>query len=60
MTTFASSSVYVVVVVVLLLSVHGQTAMVMAEQSVNLTTLFLGRLRPTKQLTSTQCPLYMY
>ena len=30
------------------------TAMVMTGWSVNLTTLFLGRLRPTKRLTSTQ------
>ena len=30
--------------------------MVMSGRSVNLTTLFLGRLRPPKQLISTQCP----
>ena len=32
-----------------------QTAMVMSERSVNLTTLFLGRLRPSKRLTSIKC-----
>ena len=31
------------------------TATVMSGRSVNLTTLFLGRLRPPKQLTSTLC-----
>ena len=29
--------------------------MVMSGQSVNLTTIFLGRLRPPKRLTSTAC-----
>ena len=29
--------------------------MVMSGRSVNLTTLFLGRLRPPKRLTSTKC-----
>ena len=36
-----------VVVVVVLFYVHGK---VMSERSVNLTTLFLGRLRPPKRL----------
>ena len=31
--------------------------MVMSGRSVNLTTLFLGRLRPPKRLTSTSCTL---
>ena len=33
-----------------------QTAMVMIERSVNLTTLLLARLRPPRRLTSTMCP----
>ena len=42
--------------VVLLFYVHGlQTSKVMSGRSVNLTTLFLGRLRPPKRLTSTLC-----
>ena len=32
--------------------------MVMLRQSVNLTALFLGRLRPPKRLTSTSCTYY--
>ena len=31
--------------------------MVMSGRSVNLTTLFMGRLRPPKRLTSTSCTL---
>ena len=42
-----------VVVVVLLFYVHGKSGW-----SVNLTTLFLGRLRPPKQLTSTSCTFF--
>ena len=44
-----------VVVAVLLFNVHGKTSKVRPGQSVNLTTLFLGRVRPTKRLTSTSC-----
>ena len=32
--------------------------MVMSGRSVNLPTLFLGRLRPPKQLTSTSCTYF--
>ena len=32
--------------------------MVMSGRSVNLTTLFLGRLRPPKRLTSTSCTYF--
>ena len=42
-------------VVVLLFYVQGKQHQVMSGQSVNLTTLFLGRLRPHKWLTSTSC-----
>ena len=45
----------VVVVVVLLFYVHGKHHV---ETSVNLTTLFLGRLRPPKRLTSTSCTYF--
>ena len=34
------------------------TSKVMSGQSVNLTTLFLGRLRPPKRLTSTSCTYF--
>ena len=34
------------------------TSMVMSGRSVKLTTLFLGRLRPTKRLTSTSCTYF--
>ena len=34
------------------------TSMVMSGQSVNLPTLFLGRLRPPKRLTSTLCTYF--
>ena len=45
----------VVVVVVL----HPRlTSKVMSGRSVNLTTLFLGRLRPPKRLTSTSCTYF--
>ena len=40
-----------VVVVALLFYVHGKHLKVMSGRSVNLTTLFLGRLRPPKRLT---------
>ena len=41
------------IVVVLLFHVHGKhRSKVMSGRSVNLTTLFLGRLRPPKQLTN--------
>ena len=43
----------VVVVVALLFYVHGKHL-----RSVNLTTLFLGRLRPPKRLTSTSCTYF--
>ena len=42
-----------VVVVVLLFYVHGKPG-----RSVNVTTLFLGRLRPPKRLTSTSCTYF--
>ena len=42
-----------IVVVVLLFYVHGKHL-----RSVNLTTLFLGRLRPPKRLTSTSCTYF--
>ena len=48
----------VVVVVVLLFYVQGKTSKVMSGRSVNLTTLFLGRLRPPKRLTSTSCTYF--
>ena len=35
-----------------------QTSKVMSGRSVNLTTLFLGRLRPPKRLTSTSCTYF--
>ena len=44
---------YFVVVVVLLFYTK-----VMSGRSVNLTTLFLGRLRPPKRLTSTSCTYF--
>ena len=34
------------------------TSKVMSGRSVNLTTLFLGRLRPPKRLTSTLCTYF--
>ena len=34
------------------------TSKVMSGRSVNLTTLFLGRLRPPKRLTSTSCTYF--
>ena len=48
----------VVVVVALLFYVHGKHHKVMSGRSVNLTTLFLGRLRPPKRLTSTSCTYF--
>ena len=44
----------------LLFYVHGKhlTSKVMSGRSVNLTTLFLGRLRPPKRLTSTSCTYF--
>ena len=48
----------VVVVVALLFYVHGKISKVMSGRSVNLTTLFLGRLRPPKRLTSTSCTYF--
>ena len=52
--------VVVVVVVVLLFYVHGKhlRSKVISGRSVNLTTLFLGRLRPPKRLTSTSCTYF--
>ena len=35
-----------------------QTSKVMSGRSVNLTTLFLGRIRPPKRLTSTSCTYF--
>ena len=35
-----------------------ETSKVMSGRSVNLTTLFLGRLRPPKRLTSTSCTYF--
>ena len=35
-----------------------QTSKVMSGWSVNLTTLFMGRLRPPKRLTSTSCTYF--
>ena len=35
-----------------------QTSKVMSGRSVNLTTLFLGRLRPPKRVTSTSCTYF--
>ena len=46
-----------VIVVVVLFYIHGQ-AKVMPGRSVNLTTLFLGRLRSLKWLTSTSCTYF--
>ena len=45
-------------VVVLLFYVHGKHLKVMSGRSVNLTTLFLGRLRPRKRLTSSSCTYF--
>ena len=47
-----------VVVVPLLFYVHGKHHKVMSGRSVNLTTLFLGRLRPPKRLTNTSCTYF--
>ena len=44
--------------VALLFYVHGKHHKVMSGRSVNLTTLFLGRLRPPKRLTSTSCTYF--
>ena len=52
------SEMVVVVVVVLLIYVHDKHLKVMSGQSVNLTTLFLGRLRAPKRLTSTSCTYF--
>ena len=49
---------FVVVVVVLLFYVQGKQHQVMSGRSVNLTTLFLGWLRPHKWLTSTSCTYF--
>ena len=46
------------VVVVALFYVHGKTSKVMLGRSVNLSKLFLGRLRPPKRLTSTSCTYF--
>ena len=48
----------IVVAVDLLFYVHGKWSKVMSGRSVNLTTLFLGRLRPPKPLTSTSCTYF--
>ena len=37
---------------------HPTTPRIMSGRSVNLTTLFLGRLRPPKRLTSTSCTYF--
>ena len=50
--------VVVVVVVVVVLLFYGKHLKVMSGRSVNLTTLFLGRLRPPKRLTSTLCTYF--
>ena len=47
-----------IVVVVLLFYVLRFTSKVMSGRSVNLTTLFVGRLRPPKRLTSTSCTYF--
>ena len=47
-----SHILFSIVVVVLLFYIHGK---VMSGRSVNLTTLFLGRIRPPKPLTSASC-----
>ena len=52
-----SSTELVVVVVVLLFYVNGKSK-VMLGRSVNLTTHFLGRLRPPMRLTSTSCTYF--
>ena len=52
-------STSVVVVVELLFYIQGkQTSEVISGWSVSLTTLFLGRLRPPKQFTSTLCTYF--
>ena len=54
--TVCNSDEVHIYVVVLLFHVHGKhlwSCRVMSGRSVNLTTLFLGRLRPPKRLTST-------
>ena len=48
----------VVVVVVFLFYVHGKHLRSCRDGRVNLTTIFLGRLRPPKRLTSTSCTYY--
>ena len=47
-----------VVVVVLVVLRPRLTSKVMSGRSFNLITLFLGRLRPPKRLTSTSCPYF--
>ena len=48
-------SSYYVVVVVLLFYVHGKQLWSCRDDQLTLTTIFLGRLRPPKRLTSTSC-----
>ena len=52
------SLVVVVVVVGLLFYVHDKHLRSCRDKSVYLTTLFLGRLRPPKRLTSTSCTYF--
>ena len=49
---------YVVLVVVVVVVALLLTSKVMSGRSVNLTTLFLGRLRPPERLTSTSCTYF--
>ena len=48
----------VVVVVVLLFYVHGKHLRSCRDSQFNLTTLFMGRLRPPKRLTITSCTYF--
>ena len=48
----------VVVVVVVLFYVHGKQLRSCRDGQLSLTTLFLGRLRPPKRLTSTSCTYF--
>ena len=50
------NDIYIIVVVVVLRP--RSPSKVMSGRSVNLTTLFLGRLRPPKPLTSTSCTYF--
>ena len=47
-----------VVVVLLLFYVHDKHLWSCRDKSVGLTTLFLGRLKPPKQLTTTSCTYF--